>query len=334
MSDHRFIPKRVFQAIALFLLAVCVGLTIYWTATDSGLFHLFGKYVGKSGGLSLVLTIGLTFLTLFAIWTVVAFTIRRFSQMPTLTEEIGQPVHDLPSFLAAMKRIYRQELAKNDMLNRTPPSNYTPEMKRRARGIGIVYVVAGLALILAVGVSLIFSLSQGKIYVLQGTLIALALMFLLAGIFQIISGRSALQKVPSNKMTKGESPMPNNPTQSKYRAGQVWRYKTRPAEPQSLLTVVKVETDPKQGTIVHIHVQGLKMKSRYAPTGIVDTISHLPLSEGAMDESVVSLVQENAPLPNYQEGYAEWRQNYEQGHASIFTMPVAKAVDFIEQISL
>lgn len=127
--------------------------------------------------------------------------------------------------------------------------------------------------------------------------------------------------------------MPNNPTQSKYRAGQVWRYKTRPAEPQSLLTVVKVEADPKQGTIVHIHLQGLRMKSRYAPTGIVDTISHMPLSEAAMDESVVSLVRENASLPDYQEGYAEWRQTYEQGHASIFTMPVAKAVDFIEQIS-
>lgn len=332
MSLPRFIPKRVFQTIALSLLAVCVGLTIYWTVTDSGLFHLFGKYIGKSGGLSLFLTICLTFLTLFAIWTVVALAIRRFSQIPTFTEEIGHPVHDFPSFLAAIKRIYMQEQAKNEILNRTPASDYTPDMKRRARGIGVVYVVFGFALALAVGVSLLFSPRPGKIYGFQVTLIVLALMFLLAGIFQMISGRSALQKFSSKRITKGESSMFGNTTVSKYRAGQVWRYKTRPTEPQSLLTVVKVETDPKRGTIVHIHVRGLKMKNRYAPTGMVDTISHLPLSEAAMDASVVSLVQENAPLPDYQEGYAEWRQAFERGQADIYTVTVSKVVGDIENI--
>jgi hypothetical protein len=44
--------------------------------------------------------------------------------------------------------------------------------------------------------------------------------------------------------------------------GQIWTYKTRPAEADSHLTILKRETHPKLGTIVHISVDGLRMKNR------------------------------------------------------------------------
>ena len=41
--------------------------------------------------------------------------------------------------------------------------------------------------------------------------------------------------------------------------GQVWTYKTRPGEEASRIIVCRVETDPKLGEIVHIHVNGLQI---------------------------------------------------------------------------
>jgi hypothetical protein len=119
-------------------------------------------------------------------------------------------------------------------------------------------------------------------------------------------------------------------TGSTYRVGQVWSYRTRPQEPESTLTVVKVESHPKLGTIVHISLQGLRMKSPRAPDGYAETISHLPMSAEALDKSVVKLLRENAPLPEFQEGYKEWRRGFDAGKAGFFTIPVAEAVGIAE----
>jgi hypothetical protein len=39
--------------------------------------------------------------------------------------------------------------------------------------------------------------------------------------------------------------------ESKYRPGQVWDYKTRPSEPLSTLTILKISTTEWGETVVH-----------------------------------------------------------------------------------
>jgi hypothetical protein len=119
-------------------------------------------------------------------------------------------------------------------------------------------------------------------------------------------------------------------TDSPYKVGQVWSYRTRPQEPRATLTVVKVESHPKLGTIVHISLQGLQMKNPRVPGGRSDTVSHLPFAVSALDKSIVKLLHENAPLPEFQGGYKEWRSAFDAGNAGIFTITVAESVDFVE----
>src|SRR5712664_3426093 len=73
---------------------------------------------------------------------------------------------------------------------------------------------------------------------------------------------------------------------SYYKVGQVWRYRTRPGEEASTLTIVKVESEPKLGIIVHVSVSGLKIRSSKSKTGFAENISHLPFAEEAIRSSV------------------------------------------------
>ena len=59
-------------------------------------------------------------------------------------------------------------------------------------------------------------------------------------------------------------------------AGQVWSYATRPGEEASRIVICRVETDPKLGEMVHIHVRGLRFKNKHVPGGFSDTIGHMP----------------------------------------------------------
>ena len=77
-----------------------------------------------------------------------------------------------------------------------------------------------------------------------------------------------------------------------------------------------------------ISVSGLKMKNRHSKGGFSSTIAHMPFSEGAISKSVLKLAKDNAALPNFEEGYKEWRQ----AKGGIFTITVAEAIDAMEQV--
>lgn len=124
--------------------------------------------------------------------------------------------------------------------------------------------------------------------------------------------------------------MTTETSNSKYKVGQMWSYKNRPQEPSSTFTVVKVESSDKLGTIVHISLQGLKVKNSRHKSGFSDTVSHMPFSAKAIDQSVTKLVKENADLPDYQDGYNQWKQAFDAGKGGIFTITVAEAIEVIE----
>jgi hypothetical protein len=117
---------------------------------------------------------------------------------------------------------------------------------------------------------------------------------------------------------------------TRFHAGEQWHYQTRPGEEGSTLTVLKVEDSPRLGTIVHIHVDGLKMKTPPSSSVHSDQIGHMPFSEAAMEQSVTTLIGKDAPLPAFEASYAEWRRAFDSGKGGVFTITVARGVDFVE----
>ncbi|BDI33666.1 hypothetical protein CCAX7_57170 [Capsulimonas corticalis] len=118
----------------------------------------------------------------------------------------------------------------------------------------------------------------------------------------------------------------------KFQRGQVWKYHARPYEDGSTLTVVKTEVHDRLGAIVHIHLQGLRIRTPRHSIGMTSVIGHLPCSEESITQSVTQLVQENAPLPDFEEGYQQWRDAFDAGGAGIWTVPIAEMVSALESI--
>jgi hypothetical protein len=126
-----------------------------------------------------------------------------------------------------------------------------------------------------------------------------------------------------------------NPTQSeksevKYKVGQMWSYEARPHEEKSYFIIVKIESDAKLGTIVHIAMRGLKMKNPRSPDGISDTVNHMPFTEEAVKRSSLKLLQEKVELPDYKEGYQMWRDAFDAQRAGVYTITLAEAVMVME----
>lgn len=118
-------------------------------------------------------------------------------------------------------------------------------------------------------------------------------------------------------------------TESKYKVGQVWSYKTRPQEEKSTFIVVKVESHPKLGNIVHIALRDLKLRK---PNGdFIESAGHLPFAEEAINKSAVKVIKEKADLPDYEEGYKMWREAFDAGKAGAYTISVAEAVGVMEE---
>jgi hypothetical protein len=119
-------------------------------------------------------------------------------------------------------------------------------------------------------------------------------------------------------------------TESRYKVGQRWSYKTRPNEKDSYFIVVKVETHPKLSNIIHIAVRDLKMKNPRSPDGFSDKVDHMPFAEDAINRSAVKVLKEKVDLPDYKEGYKMWREAFDAGRAGIYTITLAEAVDVME----
>lgn len=119
-------------------------------------------------------------------------------------------------------------------------------------------------------------------------------------------------------------------TMQAFAAGQVWAYNARPGEEASRIVVCRVETDPKLGEIVHIHVNGVRLKNKRAPGGSSDQIGHMPYSGEALRKSVTKLESSAGALPPFEDGYQEWRRAFDQGKAGVWTGAVSEALSGME----
>jgi len=120
-------------------------------------------------------------------------------------------------------------------------------------------------------------------------------------------------------------PLPEAVKDSKFRPGQVWEYKTRSGEEKSSLTVLRVESLPKVGTVIHVRVDNVRLKNC---TGGPEpnTIEHMPFIRDAVERSVTKLLKEGSGVPDFRAGYDEWRK----ACGGAYSVAVSEAVELDE----
>jgi len=117
----------------------------------------------------------------------------------------------------------------------------------------------------------------------------------------------------------------------KFKVRQVWKYANRNGEDSSTLTILKIEKYEKGDTIIHIRVDNVKINSPQSATGYTNFIGHLPYSEIAISKSVTSLVGQNENLPDFSEGYNQWKEAWDNGKAGYWTIELKEAIDGIDK---
>ena len=119
-------------------------------------------------------------------------------------------------------------------------------------------------------------------------------------------------------------------TDEKFKVGDEWEYRTRKSEEKSTLTILKVESSPELGVIVHVAVNKIRLANcQGGPSP--DSVPHMPFARRALDDSVTKKIASDRPLPNYEDGYNEWKEAYSRKQAGIYVVPVSKAVAVAEK---
>lgn len=111
----------------------------------------------------------------------------------------------------------------------------------------------------------------------------------------------------------------------KFKVGQRWEYKTRPGEEKSTLTILKLETEAEHA-IVHIAIEDVHVVNPRADQGFASRVGHAPMAAAALARSVTKLRVSKGKLPEFQEGYDEWKK----AHGGVFTITVAEALATVE----
>ena len=106
-----------------------------------------------------------------------------------------------------------------------------------------------------------------------------------------------------------------------YKPGQVWSYKTRPGEDESTITILRVESTPKLGTIVHVRIDKFRLENCKGNTGD-STMDHAPFAKAAIDKSVVKMLRTEKDIPDFDEGYKDWLSHC----GGVYKMTVAEAL--------
>jgi hypothetical protein len=117
----------------------------------------------------------------------------------------------------------------------------------------------------------------------------------------------------------------------RYAVGQSWRYNHRDGEEGSLLHIGAMEDHPVLGTVYGIYLHGLEVKNPYIPGGVQRMLPHAPVSQETLDMSVTELVDIVIDPQGFEDGYGEWKREFDAGRAGVFTASVAEIVSLIER---
>jgi len=110
------------------------------------------------------------------------------------------------------------------------------------------------------------------------------------------------------------------------KVGQEWEFVGRPGDPHPTLVIVRIESLPKLGEVVHVSIRGVRIKNPQAPRGYSEDVAHMPFGRGALERSLTRLAHDSVALPAFESGYEEWKQ----ARGGAFSISVREALDFVE----
>lgn len=116
-----------------------------------------------------------------------------------------------------------------------------------------------------------------------------------------------------------------------YEVGQIWEYKTRDGEETSRITIVNITEHEHHGSIISIYINGLKIKYPFNELGYLNEMTHSPCSKNSIDISVTRLVETTSILPDFKEGFNEWKEQFDLGKAGVFGGSIKEIIETLEQ---
>jgi hypothetical protein len=117
-----------------------------------------------------------------------------------------------------------------------------------------------------------------------------------------------------------------------FKAGQVWKYHTREGEENSTVTILQVDAHEKLGNVIHVAITGINISNPRTASGYQNHLPHLPYAEDAVSKSVTELVGEVEELPDYAEGYNNWKAAFDDGKAGVWTLGLKETVQAIDDM--
>lgn len=119
---------------------------------------------------------------------------------------------------------------------------------------------------------------------------------------------------------------------TEFQVGQIWSYDTRQTEDSSTITIVAIENSKKEGIVMSIFIDGLKIKNPSVEGGLNKQLQHLAFTKEAISVSVTKLRDKTDKLPAYQDEYDNWKRDFDAGRAGIFKVPVKEAIQQMEDL--
>ncbi|QDE38404.1 hypothetical protein FIV34_03910 [Luteibacter pinisoli] len=121
-------------------------------------------------------------------------------------------------------------------------------------------------------------------------------------------------------------------TRLAYTPGQAWTYRTRPGEEDSRVVIRKMDIEPEDGEVFHVSILGVKLRNHKVPGGLQPAMHHAAVLRATLEKSLLEHVGDGDAGEQWKDGYAVWRQAYDNGDAGVFDLSVADILGYIEMV--
>ena len=122
--------------------------------------------------------------------------------------------------------------------------------------------------------------------------------------------------------------VPASPTHV-FEEGQTWSYRTRPGEDSSRVHIYRIDTIPSGAPVFLSYVTGIRL------VGGGRTLTRfglLPLSQAALDRSVVSMVGRADSAKDMASGYERWQEGSDEARGFLVEERLDSALERIQQM--
>jgi hypothetical protein len=121
-------------------------------------------------------------------------------------------------------------------------------------------------------------------------------------------------------------------TRPEYTPGQAWTYRTRPGEEASRVVIRKKDVEPEDGEVFHISILGVRLRNHKVPGGLQPAMHHAAVARATLENSLLEPDGAGDVDETWRNGYAVWRQAYDNGDAGIFDIQVSEILGYIEMV--